>query len=102
MAWLERVKKLKEAHSKATQAAIQAKMPAPPPLKLMPKDAKPAPKPGPNPMRLEDADTFLKLATALKIILARTILISHLVCVQSLLQDYLWMFVEVSIKPFVC
>lgn len=101
MAQLEQVKKLKEPHSKDTQATIQAKTPAPPPLKLMPKDAKPAPKPGPNPMRLEDADTFLKLTTTLKIILAHTILISHLLHARSLLQDYLWMFVEFSIKPFV-
>ena len=69
MAWLKWVEKLKEAHSKATQATIQAKTPAPLPLKLMPKDAKPAPKSGPNPMCLEDADSFLKLATTLKIIL---------------------------------
>ena len=84
----KRLDKLKEAHSQ--------------PPKPAPRHSKPTPKPPPNPMHHQDADAFLKLCTALKIIMARTIIISQLPRARSLLQDYLWLFVEVSINLFVC
>ena len=87
-AWFKCLDKLKEAHSQ--------------PPKPAPRHSKPTPKPPPNPMHHQDADVFLKLCTALKIIMAHTIIISQLLWAQSLLQDYLWLFVEVSINLFVC
>lgn len=44
-----------------------------------------------------DADNFLKLATALKIILGRSILLTDLDRAKELLQEYLQKYLEVSI-----
>jgi hypothetical protein len=51
-------------------------------------------------MHPDDADNFLKLATALKIILARTIYIPDLDHAKTLLHEYLVTFLKVFILLF--
>jgi hypothetical protein len=59
------------------------------------KDDKPIPKPAPMRMHADDADFFLKLSAALKIVMARSIDVADLPRTQKLLQDYLLGFLRV-------
>ena len=59
------------------------------------KDDEPIAKPAPLRMHADDADIFLKLSAALKILMARSIKISDLPRAQELLQGYLLGFLRV-------
>ncbi|TDL17694.1 hypothetical protein BD410DRAFT_807179 [Rickenella mellea] len=66
------------------------------------KDEEPAPKPTPPRMLREDSDNFLKLATALKIIMARSINVDDLPRARELLGSYLKGYLEMhpdDVKP---
>lgn len=53
-------------------------------------------------MHNQDADNFLSLAAAMKILLARTIDIKDLERARHLLQDYLHGFFKVSLHHIMC
>jgi hypothetical protein len=62
------------------------------------KDGKPVPKPAPMRMHADNADVFLKLSAALKIVMARSIDVADLPRAQQLLQDYLLGFLRVRLR----
>jgi hypothetical protein len=59
------------------------------------KDDRPIPSPAPMRMQADDADIFLKLSAALKIIMARSIDVADLPRAKQLLQNYLLGFLRV-------